>query len=71
MSRSFLDLKLDRRPYPRMFFQDIRSRPRRGSATSLAGTTFAPQHLGSLEGAKCCSLWPIPEDVSTYYRFGV
>ena len=38
----------------------------RDFATSLDCTTFAPQHLCSLEGFKCCSLWPIPEEVSVY-----
>ena len=70
-SRSFLELRFDQRSYPRMFSQDIRLWPGRGYATSHARTTFTSQHLCSLEGLKCCTLWLIPEDVSAYYRFGV
>ena len=56
--RSFVGLRFNQRSYP-LFSWDIRLRPRRGYATSPARTTFAPQHLCSLEGLKCspCGLF--------------
>ena len=65
LPKLFLDLGFDQRPYPWLSW-DVRSRPGKGYATSSDRTIFAPQHLCSLEGLKCCSLWPNPEDVFVY-----
>ena len=42
--RSFLDLRFDHRPYPRMLSQDIRLQLERDCATSIARTTVRSEN---------------------------
>ena len=63
--RSSLNLRFDQCSYP-LFSWDIRLRPGRGYAMSLALTTFAPYHLCFLEDLSVtpCVLFPrMPSNV--------